>query len=408
MLSLEAGAFHRIYLFPSAGIISYHYRVMLILLAVRLLFAFPTFADVNSCPDAKPSLLIDNKDMLGQVTAANGAPYAKNLRFQASIPEFLQNHIGPGPDQIPGVVLERARELFLQKRKERKSKNVCYAAMDATRPHLINEEEADKGGPLKLGHRLFLICESLGIFKALPVSHGGGVDLRKQNPNLNLKNGRRCAKYFGNVLDGFFTMGGNYLTDTIKYSYKGKLLQKDKSYCDYSRPFLRFTGEGETANSAQREIGAHPVLKMGKGKERCDPTNPHKDAQGYVYFADKLENYNGGRTEGCLGMPEDAATTFLAVARDHPMSVYVYPQKQDIEKMAGDGPKPYWNEECLKEIGSPAYFGVGMNSDLEQAIAMKHVQTKSDVHIQRPDCPAVVPGVDFDNDSKATLEERGR
>ncbi len=363
---------------------------MLIFLAFGLSVAFPSLAD--SCPDVKPSLRINNGEMLELVQAANNPTSARKIEFKTDIPGFLRQHVGDGPDQISEVVLQRARTHFFEKRNARKAKNVCYAAMDATRPHLLNEKEADKGAAMVLGNRLYLICESLGIFKALPVSHGGGIDLKKQN-GPDLKNGRHCAKYFGNIDSTYLTMGGRYMTDIMKYFYKGKVRQKDGGYCDYSRPFLTFTGEGETANAKERAIGAHPVLKMGQGSEHCDITNPHADAQGYVYFADKLINYNGGRTEGCLGMPEEDAALILTVAKDHPMSVYVYPQKADIENMSDPESKPYWNKECLAEIGTPKYYGDGESEskEIKEALRLKAAQAKTKIAVQkkRPNCPGL-------------------
>jgi hypothetical protein len=365
-----------------------------------------------ACPPDKPSLKVGKREVFGAITNANIMPFGEYGKFAKKIPDFLQSKIGDGPDKISKVVLTRARALFLRQRKENKTKNVCYIAADMTRPHLLNEKDVTSGkaDPIT-GNRLYLICESLGIFKALPVAHGGGIDLTKQDKDLNLKNGMRCAKNFGNVMGSLFTMGGDYLTGDLENSYKGKVLQKDGSACDYSRPFLDFTGEGETANADKddRDIGAHPVILIGEGSYRCTaPGDPRADKLGYAFYSNGLQNYNGGRTEGCLGMPEDVATAILGIAKDHPMSIYVYPQKQDILDMASPGKKPYWNSDCLKTIGAPAYYGQGESQELEGAIKLKadqDEQTRKDNEgkaTPRPPCPGIVGAPSADAAPTAT------
>src|SRR3990172_12097249 len=46
------------------------------------------------------------------------------------VPPWLKAHIGDGEGQITQVVLQRARELYLQKVSEGAVKNPCYFAMD--------------------------------------------------------------------------------------------------------------------------------------------------------------------------------------------------------------------------------------------------------------------------------------
>ena len=74
-------------------------------------------------------------------------------------------HVGEGEGQIAQVVLQKARALYLKKVSEGAVKNPCYFAMDATRP----------GG---LGRRFYVICETEQTFRAVPVGHGNGRDLK--------------------------------------------------------------------------------------------------------------------------------------------------------------------------------------------------------------------------------------
>lgn len=363
---------------------------------LAILFFHTLAAGADPCPAPAYSLIVDGADKLAVIIGANQSHYGKYNRFTKTIPSFLRAHIGDGPDKISQVVLDRARANFLKDRRKETTNNLCYLAMDATRPFLMNEKEADNGAKIQVQNRGYLICEPLGIFKPLAVAHGGGVDLSKQNKDLNLKNSRHCATYFSNVVGSFMTMGGSYLTAEISQTYKGKVLQANGSYCDYSRPFLNFDGEPgtDTANARERDIGAHPVILLGDGSDRCDPSNPNADEDGYVYFAKSFHNYEGGRTEGCLGMPETTALAVLAVAKDHPMSVYVYPERKDIEAMKRPGPKPYWNSECLKEIqqsgGTPAYFAAGQSQALEAAIQVKAKQDE-EAKAARPKRPSCRP-----------------
>ena len=61
------------------------------------------------------------------------------------------------------------------------------------------------------------------------------------------------------------------------------------------RPFLKFDGEGETANARERAIGGHPAVLLRGVCRRRDPASPHADPDGYVPFG-KLVNYAAGRS----------------------------------------------------------------------------------------------------------------
>ena len=101
------------------------------------------------------------------------------------VPDWLQAHVGEGEEQIAPVELQRARALYLKKVSEGAVNNLCYFAMDATRP----------GG---LERRFYIICEADPTFRAVPSGHGDGRNLEGV---ADFANGIRCAKNFGNAMD---------------------------------------------------------------------------------------------------------------------------------------------------------------------------------------------------------------
>src|SRR6185437_13532247 len=117
-----------------------------------------------------------------------------------AVPTWLKAHVGQGEGQIARVVLQRARAFYLKDASEG-VENPCYFAMDATAPNNLG------GG--KLGRRFYVICESRRYFRAISAGHGGGRNLKGI---ADFKNGRRCAKNFGNTLDSKLTAGGAYVT----------------------------------------------------------------------------------------------------------------------------------------------------------------------------------------------------
>ena len=358
------------------------------LLLLNVGFQAPAKAD--ACVQPKAQVMVDGRDRLADIENANASRASRKM--SKGIPAFLQKKIGDGPGQISEVVLKRARALHMRKDPKHPSDNDCYMAMDATRPHLLNEAEVDKSEddvkPI-LEDRLYLICESLGIFKTVPVAHGGGVDLRKQLPGVTVRNGRSCARNFGSVLDSKLTSGGNYWTDKFKAlpEVRGRL-ECNGSTHDYERPFLSFTGEGDTANAKERDIGAHPLMLLANPKMVCEPNNPLAGPDGYVYVANGLKNYNGGRTSGCLGMPEDEAIGIMELTKSHPTTIYVYPEKRDIRNLAA-GKKTYWNSDCLKEIKKPVYYARGEDKNFDEAVATrKRLADEADAEEskKRPPC----------------------
>jgi hypothetical protein len=259
--------------------------------------------------------------------------------------------VGEGEGQIAPVVLERARALYQRKLSEGAVRNPCYFAMDVTRPH-------DLGGS-RLGRRFYIICEAEGSFRAISAGHGGGRDL---DGVADFANGRRCVKNFGNAMDSELTAGGAYVTGETTASFKG-YYRAARGDAVFMRAFLKFDGEGETANARERAIGGHAAVLLRGVCRRRDPGSPHADQDGYVPFG-KLVNYAAGRSDGCTSWSPSDAETVIAMVKDDPTTLYIYPESRDIDAVAraveaGQSPSRaglYWNAACLKEIGSPNFW----------------------------------------------------
>jgi hypothetical protein len=263
------------------------------------------------------------------------------------VPAWLDAHVGEGEGQIAPVVLERARALYQRKG----VRNPCYFAMDATRPH-------DLGGGL--GRRFYVICEAQGSFRAISAGHGGGRDL---DGTADFSNGRRCVKNFGNAMDSDLTAGGDYVTADIAAPFKGYYRAAGGGDAVFTRAFLKFDGEGETANARERAIGGHPAVLLRGVCRRRDPGSPHADSDGYVPFG-KLVNYEAGRSDGCTSWSPSDAESIMAMVSGNPTTLYIYPESRDIDAVAraveaGEAPSRaglYWNAACLKDIGAPRFW----------------------------------------------------
>ena len=266
---------------------------------------------------------------------------------EPSVPAWLEAHVGEGEGQIAPVVLERARALYQRKG----VRNPCYFAFDATRPH-------DLGGG-GLGRRFYIICEAEQSFRAISAGHGGGRDLIGA---ADFANGRRCVKNFGNAMDSDLTTGGAYVTAETTASFKGYYRAAEGDAL-FMRAFLKFDGEGETANARERAIGGHPAVLLRGVCRRRDPSSPHADPDGYVPFG-KLVNYAAGRSDGCTSWSPSDAEAIMAMVRNDPTTLYIYPESRDIEAVAravqaGEAPSRaglYWNAACLKDIGAPRFW----------------------------------------------------
>ncbi len=280
----------------------------------------------------------------------------------SEVPAWLGLHIGDGDGQIAPLVLQRARTLYLRKVSEGAVRNPCYFAMDATRPNETGEGHA--------GNRFYVICEDDRSFHAIPAGHGAGRDL---DGLADFANGRRCVKNFGNAMDSELTAGGAYVTAETKPSFKGYYRASARQDAVLIRSFVQFEGEGDTANARQRAIGGHAAVALKGVCLRKDPGSPYANRDGYVPFGTRVE-YPGGRSNGCTSWSPSDVPKIVAMVKDDPTTLYIYPGASDVEAVAravaaGQSPArtgSYWNEACLKEIRSPRYWSREM---LEPIIA---------------------------------------
>jgi hypothetical protein len=299
----------------------------------------------------------------------------------SDVPAWLRAHIGEGEGQIAQVVLQRARALYLQKVGKGVVKNPCYFAMDATRPNDLSDG--------KLGGRFYVICESERSFRAISAGHGDGRDLRGM---ADFANGMRCAKNFGNAMDSRLTAGGAYVTAETKTSFKGYYRVSAKQEAVLIRSFVQFDGEGEIANARQREIGGHPAELLRNVCLRRDPRSPYANHDGYVPFG-TLVDYAGGRSNGCTSWSPSDAGQIIAMVKDEPTTLYIYPESADIGAVAravaaGRSPSGvglYWNASCLNEIRAPKFWP---RESLEPILAQYKKDHPAPVQRPTPICKA--------------------
>ena len=299
----------------------------------------------------------------------------------SDIPAWLRPNVGEREGQIAPVVLQRARALYFEKVRTGAVRNPCYFAMDATRPHRFNDG--------KVGARFYIICETARSFRANSAGHGGGRDLKGI---ADFTNGKRCAKNFGNAMDSFLTAGGPYVTAETRTSFKGYYPASAKKDAVLIRSFVQFDGEGETANARQREIGGHPAELLRNVCLRKDPHSSFADRDGYVPFG-QLENYTDGRSDGCTSWSLSDAEEIIAMVKDDPTTLYIYPERADIDAVAQalqagrslSGAGLYWNASCLKEIGAPKFWA---RETLEPVLA----RYKKDHPVPPPGPPPICQG----------------
>jgi hypothetical protein len=300
---------------------------------------------------------------------------------QASdIPAWLRSDVGDGEGQIARVVLQRARALYFKKLHAGAIKNPCYFAMDATRPHKLDDG--------KVGRRFYIVCESSRSFRAISAAHGGGRDLKGV---ADFTNGKRCAKNFGNALDSFLTAGGDYVTGETITSFKGYYRAATNRDTALIRSFVQFDGEGGTANARQREIGGHAAELLRNVCLRKDPHSPYADPDGHVPFG-QLEVYADGRSDGCTSWSPSDAGQVIAMMKDNPTTLYIYPEAADIDAVAQAAKAgrplsrtgPYWNAACLEEIGLPRFWP---RESLEPIIAQYNKDHPAPPQRPPPLCP---------------------
>jgi hypothetical protein len=268
------------------------------------------------------------------------------------VPAWLTAHVGNRKGQIAPVVLQRARALYRQKVDKGAVKNPCYFAMDATRPHKLDDS--------RVGRRFYIICESSRSFRAVSAGHGSGRILRGL-PDFT--NGKHCAKNFGNAMDSALTTGGAYVTAEAKTSFKGYYRVSAKHDAALVRTFIQFDGQGETANARERAIGGHPAILVREFCRFKKPNSPYVDRDGYVAFG-RVEDYADGRSNGCTSWTRPDARQITAMVRDNPTTLYIYPDAADIDAVAQVVKARrslahtglYWDAACLKEIGAPKFW----------------------------------------------------
>ena len=164
-------------------------------------------------------------------------------------------------------------------------------------------------------------------------------------------------------MDSFLTAGGPYVTAETRTSFKGYYRASAKKDAALIRSFVQFDGEGETANARQREIGGHPAQLLRNLCLRKDPHSSYADRGGYVPFG-QLEVYADGRSDGCTSWSPSDAEQIIAVVKDDPTALYIYPEAADIDAVtqtvkSGQSLSQaglYWNASCLKEIVTPKFW----------------------------------------------------
>ena len=77
-------------------------------------------------------------------------------------------------------------------------------------------------------------------------------------------------------------------------------------------------------------------------------------------------NYEAGRSDGCTSWSASDAEAIMAMVRNDPTTLYIYPESRDIEAVAravqaGESPSRaglYWNAACLKDGRGRRWVGI--------------------------------------------------
>ena len=284
------------------------------------------------------------------VVFLSASPHSLAAEETSTIPAWLRAHVGMGDGKIAPVVLKRARAYYRRMLGEGAVKNPCYFAKDATRPHILRSGRA--------GRRFYIICEADKLFRAVSSGHGNGRKLRR----ANFSNGRRCATNFSNAEGSKLTTGGAYVTAETRTSFKGYYRRSGRNR-PFKRTFLLFDGEGDTANARERAIGGHPAIFL---RWRCrykNPKSPYADKKGYVPYG-RLVDYTSGRSNGCTTWSTSVSRQILAMVKDNPTTLYIYPESGDIDAVAKAAKKRkslsraglYWSATCLRTVRAPKFW----------------------------------------------------
>ena len=132
-------------------------------------------------------------------------------------------------------------------------------------------------------------------------------------------------------MDSKLTTGGPYVTAEIRTSFKGYYRSAGKSVA-FSRSFVQFDGEGDTANARPRAIGGHPAAVLRIACRRKAPESPYANEEGYVPVG-TLQDYAAGRSNGCTSWSQSDAAKIIPMMQQ-PTTLYIYPESADIAAVA--------------------------------------------------------------------------
>ena len=250
--------------------------------------------------------------------------------------------------------LQRARARFTSRKASGAIRNPCYFAMDATRPHDLNVG--------KVGARFYVICESALIVPCL-------FDGSRRRPQFERHRGFRQRKAvreklrqrYGSVPDCWWALCNRRDENILPL----RLCASAKKDAALIRSFVQFDGEGETANARQREIGRASGTIIA---ERLSPKGSAQLLRGSrrlrsVRATGSLRRL-AAATAAQSWSPSDAEQ-IIAVVKDDPTALYIYPEAADIDAVTQNGEvRPvisrqaglYWNASCLKEIVTPKFW----------------------------------------------------
>ena len=166
----------------------------------------------------------------------------------------------------------------------------------------------------------------------MPSGHGSGRNVA----GVNFSNGIQCAKNFSNAMDSKLTTGGPYVTDETVTRFKGYYRSGSGKYVAFSRSFVQFDGEGDTANARPRAIGGHPAAVLRVACRRKDPESPYANEEGYVPVG-TLVDYAAGRSNGCTSWSQSDAAKIIPMMKE-PTALYIYPESRHRRRReSGEG-----------------------------------------------------------------------
>ena len=85
---------------------------------------------------------------------------------------------------------------------------------------------------------------------------------------------------------------------------------------------------------------------------RKKTNSSYADHDGFVPYG-KLVDYPAGRSNGCTSWSPADAEQMIAMVKNNPTTLYIYPESRDIGAAKSGA---YWNASCLKEIGAPKFW----------------------------------------------------